>query len=218
MKILKISVLTLFSATLFYSCSNAPAGEKAETTEAAPVEEVTTGTEYAVKTDASVVNWTGSKVGGEHVGTLNFSEGTITVEDGNITAGKLVIDMASLANTDLPDDKKPKLEGHLKSPDFFDVAAFPTSTFELTKVTGLENDPDATHLVYGNLTLKDVTKQISFKAKVEMGENGVTVSTPDFTIDRADFNVKYGSTRFFDDLKDKAINDNVGLSISVSAS
>ena len=217
MKILQFSFLAIMFAMAFQSCSNAPKGEKAEVTDAVEVETPAAGTDLNVNTGNSVINWTGSKIGSQHTGTLSFSEGTVTVENGAVTGGKLVIDMASLVNTDLPEDKRPKLEGHLKSPDFFDVAAYPTSTFELTKVTGLENDPDATHLVYGNLTLKDVTKQISFKAKIDMSENSVSVSTPDFTIDRADFNVKYGSTRFFDDLKDKAINDNVGLAINLSA-
>ena len=217
MKILQFSLVAMMFAMAFQSCSNAPKGEKAEVSEATEVEAAPTGTDLSINTTGSIVNWTGSKIGSEHTGTLNFSEGTVTVANGEVTGGKLVIDMASLANTDLPDDKKPKLEGHLKSPDFFDVETYPTSTFELTKVTKLEGDADASHLVYGNLTMKDVTKQISFKAKIDVTGNSVSVTTPDFTIDRADFNVKYGSNRFFDDLKDKAINDNVGLAINVSA-
>ena len=63
-----------------------------------------------------------------------------------------------------------------------------------------------------------MTKSISFPASVDITEKGVSVATNDFTINRTDFGIKYGSASFFDGLKDKAINDNVGLKIQFRAS
>jgi polyisoprenoid-binding protein YceI len=104
-----------------------------------------------------------------------------------------------------------KIEGHLKAADFFDVATYPTSKFVITKV-GEENGKLA---VTGNLQIKDVTKSITIPAMLSM-ENGVTVfKSETFNINRADFNVKYGSKSFFDNLKDKFIDDLIEMSFEV---
>ena len=207
----------LISFAMFTACNNAPKGDKAETTEAGKAA-IATGKTFTVNTNGSLINWTGSKIGSSHSGTIVISDGSVTVDKNAITGGKFTIDMNSLVNTDLGADMKGKLEGHLKSPDFFDVAVHPKGSFEITQVKTLENDPAASHLVYGNLTLKGITKQVGFRAKLGISNNGVSVSTPDFTIDRTDFNIKYGSSKFFDNLKDKAINDNIGLKVVLQAS
>lgn len=208
----------VFSFALITACNNAPKGDKAETTDAGTAA-AATGKAFSVNTNGSIINWTGSKIGGSsHSGTIALTKGTVNVEDNAVTGGKFTFDMNSLRNTDLDGEMKGKLEGHLKSADFFDVGAHPSGSFEITQVKTLENDPDASHLVYGNLTLKGITKQVGFRAKLGVSANGVSVSTPDFTIDRTDFDIKYGSTKFFDNLKDKAINDNIGLKIVMQAS
>jgi len=207
----------LAALTLTFSCKQGSNADKAVTNAAEKVA-ATTGASLNVNTANSVINWSGSKVSGAHTGTLSLSNGSVSVKDGEVTGGSFTIDMNSMTNTDLPDDKKGDLVGHLLNADFFDAAVYPTSKFEITKVTKLSGDPAGSHLVYGNLTLKDVTKQIGFKANVNVAGNSVNVSTPAFTIDRTDFNVKYGSNKFFDNLKDRAINDNIELSINLSAS
>ena len=152
-----------------------------------------------------------SKASGTHTGTLNVTSGNVDTKDGKVVGGTFNIDMNSLACTDLEAGKgKEKLEGHLKSPDFFNVAANPTSTFTITNV----NNGNVT----GNLTMMGVTKSITFPATIGMSDSGVTVSSNDFTINRTDFGMKYGSASFFDNLKDKAINDKVGLKIQLKAS
>ena len=158
-----------------------------------------------------MVSWSGSKIAGTHTGTLNVTIGNIDVTGGKVTGGKFMIDMNSLSVTDLEAGKgKEKLEGHLKSKDFFNVGANPTATFEITSATGGN--------VTGNLTMMGVTKSVTFPASINVGDQGVSVTTPDFTINRTDFGLKYGSASFFSDLKDKAINDNIGLSIKLKAS
>ena len=202
---------TLFIAfvALMASCGNAPKGEKAVTDTAKAVTKAAMSKSMNVA-PGSTVHWTGSKVGGQHTGTLNVSAGNIDVKDGKVVGGKFTIDINSLNCTDLKaGEGKEKLEGHLKSPDFFDVANNPTSTFEITSVAGGN--------VTGNLTLMGQTKSITFPATIEMNEKGVMVTSPDFTINRTDFGMKYGSSTFIDGLKDKAINDNVGLKVQLKA-
>lgn len=201
---------------------------KKSTTESADVNEATTttqasGTELSVDLTNSKVLWVGSKPTGKHNGFINLQSGTVVVNDGAVTGGKFVLDMNTITSTDLEGGMKDNLEAHLKGTaegkedDFFNVAKYPTATFEISKVTGLANDPDATHLVYGNLTLRDVTKEVGFKATIGTNDQGVRVSTQPFAINRADFGIKFMSKSFFDDLKDKFIDDNIDISINLTA-
>ena len=210
-------------ATGFLACNDAPegeqvdAGEKAEQSEGAEAA-AQEGTIYMVDTDASKVNWVGSKlVGDQHTGYINIKNGTLTVNEGNIVGGTFTLDITSLTDTDLaPDDGKEKLEGHLKSDDFFNVSKYPEGTFEVIEVKQVGDKPDATHQIVGNLTLKGITKSVTIPATVNMTENKLMASTPQFTIDRTEWNVMYGSSGL-GLAKDKIINDRVGLSIELQA-
>lgn len=220
-KFIQLSVFAL-ATLLVFSCKSKPEGEAAKVGDAAKVS-AATGKSYAVNTTASKVLWEGAKVTGKHNGTISLSEGKVMVDGGKITGGEFVIDMNSINVLDLEGDSKASLEGHLKgsndknADDFFNVAKYPTAKFVISKVTGYEGE-GANALVYGNLTLKDVTKQVSFKANVDVADSGIKVTTPSFTINRTDWGIKYGSASFFDGLKDKAINDDMGLNVTLVAS
>lgn len=221
MKILsQLTLVLLISATII-SCKNSGA-EKAATGEAAK-EAVITGAEYSINTSASQIIWEGKKPTGSHTGIVNVSQGKLSVEGGMISAGEFTIDMNSIEATDLTGDEKAYLEGHLKGSDdknmddFFNVAKYPTAKYVITKVTKLINNPEHTHLIYGNLTLRDVTKEVGFNANVNLDGKKIVVVTPKFTIDRTEWGVKYGSKKIFDNLKDKFINDDIGLKISITA-
>lgn len=210
----------LASATLFLSsCKNTP--EAAATQEAQPVAEAA-GKTYTVVPTASKVLWTGSKPTGKHNGTFPVGEGTLTVENGMVTSGSFTLNMANLTVDDLTGDDKQSLETHLKGTgadgkeDFFNVTQFPTAKFEVTKVTGLANDKEGNALVYGNLTLLNVTKEVNFKANINIMDNNVTVSTPVFKINRTDWGLKYKS-KSFEAVKDKFIDDEVELQVNLNA-
>jgi polyisoprenoid-binding protein YceI len=221
MKILSQVTMVLFLGASIISCKQENA-EKASTSEATEAAQAS-GVEYTIDAAASQINWEGSKPTGTHTGTVNLTEGSVSVEDGLISGGSFTIDMNTITVTDLTGDEKGYLEGHLKGTedknrdDFFNVSTYPTAKFEITKVTKLVNNPEHTHLIYGNLTLRDVTKEVGFNAVVKMNDEKMEVSTPKFTIDRTEWGVKYGSTKFFDNLKDKFINDDIGLQINVVA-
>ncbi len=217
--------LKLFLASFIFlsvvSCKKTE-GEKATTGEAEKVESAE-GTAVNVNTETSLVKWVGTKPTGSHMGTVGLSEGSISVKDGKVTGGSFVLDMNSIKCTDLEGDEAAGLEGHLKgldsdgADDFFNVNKYPTAKFEITKVSALMNNDEANSLVYGNLTMKDQTKSVGFKANITVDGGAVKVSAPQFTIDRTQWNINYGSKTVFTDLKDKFINDDIGLSIELSS-
>ncbi|WP_343328827.1 YceI family protein [Polaribacter staleyi] len=165
-----------------------------------------------VDTAVSVLNWEGTKPGGAHNGTVALKSGGLLIENGKLTSGEFVIDMATIKNVDMAGSEGAgKIEGHLKNEDFFDVAVYPTAKFVITKVEEVAGKLAVT----GNLQIKDVTKSITIPATIST-ENGVTVFKSEaFNVDRADFNVKYGSKKFFEGLKDKFINDIMTFSFVV---
>ena len=155
----------------------------------------------------STVKWLGKKVTGQHSGTISIKEGSLDVNKGKVTGGKVVIDMNSIVDTDLTDAAwNAKLVGHLKSDDFFGVATYPTAELVVTKVEGTT--------FTGNLTIKGITNPVSFTA-ASAKEGGNTVYKGTLTIDRSKFNVKYGSKSFFDNLGDKVIYDEFTLDFNL---
>lgn len=165
-----------------------------------------------VDLEKSTVTWTAAKVTGSHTGTVQIQEGALELsDDGTLTGGSFVIDMSSIANTDMDGGGKTKLEGHLKSPDFFDVANHPTATLAITNVA---SRGPGSYRVTADLTIKGITKPIKFN--VEMGEeDGAKVATSTIIVDRAEYDVRYGSGAFFDDLKDKVIYDEFNLDVKL---
>ncbi|MEL7159187.1 MAG: YceI family protein [Bacteroidota bacterium] len=171
-----------------------------------------TVTIVSVDTDASQVTWKGYKVTGEHEGTIAVKDGKLEFADGVLTGGSFAIDMTTIKVTDLTGNMAAKLEGHLKSPDFFGIEAHPTATYEITKVVSRGTPGD--YRITGELTIKENTETIRFNANVKE-EMGHYVATADLTLDRSDFNVRYGSGSFFDNLGDKTIYDEFDLGIKL---
>ena len=81
----------------------------------------------------------------------------------------------------------------------------------------MENDPEATHMVNGNLTIKGITRPVNFKAKIDINDDVLTASAAAFNIDRTQFDIKFKSKKFFDDLKDDFINDDFQIGFYVVA-
>ncbi|MCO6494891.1 MAG: YceI family protein [Bacteroidetes bacterium] len=182
-----------FAAILMSACTSTPKHVEAnEAGEVAQAEE--TALNLSIDTTQSIIEWIGGKhLGKTHHGTIKLVGGTVSVENGNVTAGDFSADMNSIKNLDLPVDgdyNQAKLEEHLKSPDFFDVAQFPTSTFHITSVKVEADDKGNTHKISGNMTIKGVAKEITFPAKVDFNENGFNASAS-FVINRLDWGVTY---------------------------
>jgi hypothetical protein len=206
----KIVLIVLVVATVLTACKESKK-EKVEVKEAVEVE-INVAELNNIDTQASVLNWKGTKPTGAHNGIVTLKSGGLLIEDGEIAEGQFTFDMASISNEDMKGSEGAgKLEGHLKSADFFDVATYPISTFVITNVE--ENEGKLA--ITGNLQIKDVTKSITIPATLSTADGVTILESETFTVDRSDFNVKYGSKSFFDNLKDKFIDDNMELSFVV---
>jgi polyisoprenoid-binding protein YceI len=163
----------------------------------------------SVDTKASKINWLAKKVTGQHEGTINLASGSLVANGMKVTGGEFVIDMKSIVCTDITDaEYNKKFIGHISTGDFFEVEKYPTSSFKITKVDGAN--------ITGDLTMKGVTKSITFPAKVSM-VGGKATATASIPVDRTDFGVKYNSKKFFDTIGDKAIDDIFNLNINLVA-
>lgn len=213
----KFFVLLSGSALLFAACQNAPDAHQADATDAQAVTTPATGKTYNVDVAQSNITWIGTKPVGKHNGTFMLKDGSLTAADNSITGGQFTIDMTSIKALDQDEDGNAKLTGHLSSEDFFDVQKNPTATFQITSVTpgapqatdSAAAMPGATHTVTGNLTMKGVTKSISFPAKISVMPNEL-MADANFNIDRTQWGLVYGNDK---GLGDKFIHPTVNLGI-----
>jgi len=162
------------------------------------------------------IHWVGSKVGSyDHRGTVNVQAGTIQAVGNKILNGQFIIDMTSIRNLDLPKEPKSKLEGHLKSADFFDVDIFKKAVFGIKSVEAKEME-ESNYLINGILTLKGISKDVTFPALVVVKDGVLNAISDKFTIDRTNWEIKYASSAS-GIAKDKIINDNIQIQIEIEA-
>ena len=213
----KASLLGLFTLSLaLVACSGQKGQNAVSASDSVAANTLTVGQTVSVDSSASYLSWKGFKPGGQHYGKLPVSAGELDLKDGVLRAGSVSIQMNGIIVEDLKaEDGADKLKQHLESEDFFDVAKYPEARFELTNlpVEGVKV-AELTEL-QGNLTLKDVTKNITIPVASVVADpatGAYTITSKTFTINRADWNVKYGSKSFFTGLGDKFINDDIELS------
>ncbi|PRD57143.1 YceI family protein [Sphingobacterium gobiense] len=222
----KLSALTVVAALALAACGGNSNADKVQTSTAQEVA-TETGTVLQLDPASSSIKWKAYHKGGfdPRFGTLE-SEGNLTLENDAISSGKFTIDMTSLRTDDNAVDiaktggkTAADLDGHLKNEDFFDVEKYPTSKLEITSVRSF--DPakdksvlaDATHVISGNLTIKEKTVNIAFPAKVSIQENEVNVQSK-FSINRQDWGLTYGTDG---DPKDWMISQEVDLEFDITA-
>ena len=159
--------------------------------------------------EKSKIHWIGKKVTGDHDGYIKLKQGEFSVIDNQIKKGQFTIDMNSITCTDIEDAKSnQKLIKHLKSPDFFGVELHPTAKLVLTKSSRFNNNQC---VVQGDLTIKNKTDVVKFLVKREGETFKATIE-----VDRSKYDVRYGSTSFFDNLGNKVINDIFELEVELT--
>jgi polyisoprenoid-binding protein YceI len=183
--ILSISILTLFSFTSHVNKVNA-------------------------NKNNSTVIWTGSKPTGSHTGNVTLKDGHLLFDHGNLVGGEFTIDMTSITCTDIESEKKNKyLVDHLKDEDFFDVNQFPEARLVVNRVKNLEGSQFE---MKGNMTIKGITKPVTFNADIKINRNSYTAIAK-IVIDRTKWGVEYKSGNIFKDLGDKIIYDDMEFDI-----
>lgn len=218
MKALKILAVGLMG---FAACKNAPKADKAVATTAQKVQDTTARNEkYKVDVNNSVIEWIGTKPIGHHHGTVKIKEGYLGIANGRPIGGRFVMDVNSITPDDQDEKGNTKLQTHLKSGDFFDAAKYPDAEFEITSVSANISDDDklimkdATHVVTGNLKLKEVSKSITFPAKISM-QGSQVLADAGFNIDRTQWGLNYHNDK---SLGNKFINPIVNIKLHVQAS
>lgn len=200
--------------TVGMACSSAPEGENVGAGDASGEAAAAGSDSYSLET--GVVFWNAGKPTGKHNGTVNLSQAELGLEDGSLVSGNFTIDLSTLVNADLTAETgKADLEGHLKSADFFDVANHPNATFVITRVEPA-TAAGVTHNVTGDLTIKGISRSVTIPAEVLVEGDVLRIKTPDFVINRTEWDLKYGSGTI-GTLQDKLIYDEVGLAINLTA-
>ncbi len=161
-----------------------------------------------INTAKSQVKWIGEKVTGQHDGTVDLSSGTLILDKNKVVGGTFTIAMNTITVTDITVDQgKAKLEGHLKSEDFFNTATYPEAKLVFREVTPKANQ---IYTVTADLIMKGITNPVTFDLKA----NSSTASTT-FKVNRTKYDIKYKSGSFFENLGDKAIYDDFTINVNL---
>lgn len=213
------TTLALILTAFFFSCNQAPKGDEARISDEQRAS-VGDGMAFQVDTANSNVRFTGHGVGKNHPGNFKISSGAVKVSGNQITGGSFVIDINSMDLEQNDGMVQEKLRPHLLSGDFFDAEKFDQASFEITKVEPyepMEGDTSivdgANFYVSGNFKLKDVTKNITFPARIDLDDNTLK-GEANFDIDRTDWQMNYGNDKT---LGDKFINEKVNIELDLEA-
>lgn len=198
----KLYSLLLFAVLLSCNNQNQQNSEQASTINAEDGQ-------YNIETSQSSIKWTGRELStSSHYGTINLLSGQFEVSNGQILNGEFIVDMTSINNQDMEGDSKSKLEGHLKSDDFFSVDSHPTA---LLSIQGSELVSEGKWNVTANLTIKGITHSVDFEMR--RSEEGWLAN---LVFDRSKYDVKFRSGTFFENLGDKLIYDDIELAINLT--
>lgn len=171
--------------------------------------------DFKINTEESTANWTGGKkilVEWIDKGSIDISRGELSFEDGEIKSGEIVFDMNSIsAKSTGSGSGEDQLSGHLKSADFFNVENYPEAVFVVESATKGEND---LYNLTGNLTIKETTKPYSLLVSI-LEDNDRLIVTGNTVVNRAEFDIRFGSETFFDNLGDNVIKDEFDLDFRI---
>jgi polyisoprenoid-binding protein YceI len=164
---------------------------------------------FEIVSSRSNINWVGRKITGAHNGTVAVKEGELILNDGKLAGGKFIVDTTSIKILDITDPTtNAQFAGHLASDDFFSIEKYPEATLEITSVSG--------NHVEGNLTIKGITRPVSFDAAVNV-DGDTLIATGKLMIDRTKYEMKFRSGNFFKDLGDTLIYNDFELNVSITA-
>jgi hypothetical protein len=167
---------------------------------------------YSVVADESVIKWIGRGVGKQHDGEVDFGLGVLTIGQDGPTGGEFVADMATIRSLDVQNETlRRALDDHLRSDDFFAVATYPEARLLIKEINQM-NDGKFSLVV--DMTLKGVTREILIEgANISQVQENEVWAEAFFSIDRTEFNVRYGSGKFFQNLGNSLIEDKIDFKV-----
>ena len=170
---------------------------------------------FEIESAQSNIEWTGRKVTGAHNGTVDIQTGELSLTDGKLSGGNFVIDTTSIKILDITDPAtNAQFAGHLFSEDFFSTESFPKASFVITSTDHQKKD---SYLITGDLTIKGITRPVTFPADVHFANDSVTASGK-IIIDRTHYEMKFRSGNFFTNLGDTLIYNDFELNVKLTAS
>ncbi|WP_428654391.1 YceI family protein [Runella sp.] len=212
---LSTAYLILINASFFLGCGGSAKEENKNNASASSISLHVGNDKYMmIDTKESVLTWEGSMVLAseeEHVGYVYISKGELLIEKDQLLGGTAEIDMNTIEYGDKENKNTPIK--HLKSPDYFDVEKFPISTFSITEV---EYAVGGNIKVTGNLTIKGITNPVTFPAKIEV-KDGIVKANGKLVIDRTQWGIRYNSGKYYDNLADQAVSDDIEIHMKIVA-
>jgi polyisoprenoid-binding protein YceI len=208
---LSITYLILIIAPLVFGCGGSAKEENKTHTSTSSV---SSGQKYSIDTKESSITWEGSMLFDfeeEHIGYVYLSKGELMIEKGQLVGGTAEIDMNTIEYGDKENKNTPIK--HLKSADYFDVEKFPVSTFTITEVASVSGENIK---ITGDLTIKGVTNPITFPAKIAV-KDGIVKANGKVVIDRTEWGIRYRSGKFYDNLADQTVSDEIELQMKIVA-
>lgn len=176
--------------------------------------------ELVVDTAKSRLRWIGRNLAGRHEGEVGIASGALLLEHGQLTGGRVEIDMTAITCTDIADGPMNRvLIDHLESDDFFDVVRHPSAILEIGDVEAVGNAlPGLPNLrCTGSLTLKGVTNPVRLMLTSGRTGTGEWVAQSNFDLDRTRYGVNYGSGKLYDFLGMHLVNDLITLEFVIFA-
>lgn len=165
---------------------------------------------FSTNVEESSIRWYGEEITGKtHFGSLKFKDGTLNIQNSIVSGGIFIVDMTSLSVEDLSGGGKAKLEGHLKSDDFFSVEKHNEAVLKITQKGKAIGD---TQTLIGNLTIKGIEHPIEFIFNLK--DNNT--ASAELTFNRSEYDVRFRSGSFFENLGDKLILDDIKLEVNLA--
>lgn len=166
----------------------------------------------------SSVEWTGRNLLKRHHGRIGLKSGQLEFIQGQITGGRVVIDLNDIVCFDLQGTEwHDVLINHLRSDDFFDVERFPEALFVINTARNIDRasvgQPNLE--ISGELTLKGISAPLTIRAAAGVTPDGKAAAQAVLSFDRTRWNVLYGSGRFFHRLGMHLVNDLIDLEIKI---
>ena len=165
---------------------------------------------------SGTLKWVGYGIGKSHTGEINIKGGQVEFKGEQLVGGAVTLDMKSLRTGD-----SPRLEGHLRSADFFDVEKFNEGSFKITKVEAITGAKpgEATHKITGELTIKGKTNVETFNATISKKDKEYSAVAKAQVADRTKYDIVYNSAKIkaASALGDKLIKDEIDVELNLTA-
>jgi polyisoprenoid-binding protein YceI len=169
---------------------------------------------YKVDVGKSQAFWTGRRLALAQHGSIHIRDGALEVVDEILNTGHFTLDIRSIQVSDLMDpDEKIKLQNHLLSEDFFAAEQYPYAYFTIIST---QADMDGSYRIDGDLTIKGITRPLSFDTQVEITRDWLKAAAH-IIVDRTEYNMRFRSAKFYENLGDLLIYDDFILDVELFA-